>query len=116
MNQVVTFAEGQIEFALRPGRRCWSLWEYPQTGYEVQVWAKPQQGGAVAVLLINSNQTDTLVTTVLLSKLNLSGTVAVRDVWQHTDNGTITGSLTTGTDNIASIPPAASLFLVLSPT
>jgi hypothetical protein len=148
------------------------LWDYPQTGYEVQVWAKPQPNGTMAVLIINSNQTGTrkkfctdvcsfvcprgfgggtkkgfapaidtftrvvgtrnrlLIfpwndvthhrigtsqTTVALGKLNLTGRVSVRDVWQHTDNGTIVGSLTTGTDNIAPVAPASSMFLLLSP-
>ena len=61
------------------------------TQNKVQVWAKPQPHGAVAVLVINSNQVGTGNATVTLKALNLAGAVSVRDVWQHTDNGTITG-------------------------
>ena len=111
MNEVVAFINGQVQFVNRPGRKCWSLWNYPQTGYEVQVWAKPQPNKSVAVLVINSNQQAPGNATIVLQKLNLTGTVSIRDVWEHTDNGTATGTLVTGT-----IPPADSRFYLLTPT
>ena len=79
--------------------------------YEVQVWAKPQPSGRVAVLVINSNQDSVRNATVELSKLNLTGTVHVRSIWDHTDKGTVTDALTTG-----AIPPADSRFYLLSPS
>ena len=93
--QVVAVVGDRIEFPLRPGNKCWSVWKFPQQGYEFQVWAKPQPHGAVAVLAINGNATIAQTTTVPLAALSVSSTsVTVRDVWHHTDNGTIKGAVT----------------------
>lgn len=32
MNEVLAFVNGKVLFPNRPGRKCWSLWDYPQTG------------------------------------------------------------------------------------
>lgn len=116
VNQVVAFVDGGVLMPLRPGRKCWSIWEYPATGYELQVWMKPlpkakgAAGAGVAVLIINSNFTAPRSISVPLAKLQLAGPARVRDVWHHSDNGTATATFT------ATVPPADSVFVVLTPT
>lgn len=62
-----------------------------------QVWSKPlsfagsQGGSEVAVLVVNNSPLPTQVS-FTLAELGISGAVAARDVWTHTDNGTITES------------------------
>ena len=112
-NELVSFADGRVQ--MRPDgraseRRCWSVWDYPVGGYEVQHWAKPLPGGAAALLVINSNQSHSQNVSVQLSAVfGLTGAVRVRDVWAHTDNGTARGALT------ATVGAADSLFVVLTP-
>jgi hypothetical protein len=74
----------------------------------VQTWIKPQPNGATAVLFINSNLTSATNVRLELSKLNMSGVVKVRDVWAHTENGTVQGVLE------ATVPAVDSVFLLLT--
>ena len=60
-----------------------------------QVWARPLSDGSQAVVLYNrGNYTHSI--TVQFSKLGwpASTTATVRDLWQHADVGTFTGSYT----------------------
>lgn len=58
-----------------------------------QVWAKPQGADAVAVLVVNNGHSPVSVT-VPLASVGLDGKRAsVRDLWAHTDNGTISNAL-----------------------
>jgi len=57
-----------------------------------QVWAKPQSKGAQAVLVVNNGVTPVTVS-VPLAELGLEGPVTVRDLWAHTNNGTLTNRL-----------------------
>ena len=101
---------GRVVHPLRPGRKCWAVWRYPAQGYEVQTWVKPQPGGAMAVLMVNSNTTAAAKVRLQLSALNMTaGKVRVRDIWAHSDNGTASGVLE------AEVPPADSHFLLLRP-
>jgi len=112
MNQLVSFTNtsGQVRFVQRPGRQCWSVWNYPVQGYELQYWAKPLANGAAALLVINTNASHAQPARIDLSKIfGLSGKVKVRDVWAHADKGTASGALA------ATVPPYDSLFYVLTP-
>ena len=94
-------------------RRCWSVWDFPVGGLEVQYWAKPLEGGAAALLVINSNSTHAKEVSVALSTVmgawDGKKPVKVRDVWTHTDNGTVAGGAFA-----ARVPPADSVFVHLS--
>ena len=91
-------------------KRCWSVWDYPVGGYEVQYWAKPLPQGAAALYILNTNTTHEKPVSIQLSKVfGLSGTVAVRDVWRHSDNGTASGTFA------STVGPADSLFVTLTP-
>ena len=66
----------------------------PQSG--LQVWSKPLSGNNVrAVALLNRNASAASIT-VSFSQIGLSSgqTASVRDLWQHADLGTFTGSYT----------------------
>lgn len=76
----------------------------------MQVWAKPQPHGAMAVLIINSDNAAPAHVQLQLSKLKMTTAVAVRDVWAHTDNGTIQEALVT------EVPASDSQFFLLTPT
>lgn len=85
------------------------------SGTILQLWAKPQPHGAVAVLILNSdtpNQASSNHTVTFdLKSLNLtSSTVAVRDIWNHADLGKATTSFTTD-----AIPGHDSRFYLLTP-
>lgn len=95
-----------------PRKRCWEVTPTdPRSGGAgaVQVWAKAQPKGAVAVLVINSG-TSPYAASVELAKLGLSGTVSVRDIWSRRDAGDASGEFVTG-----SIPGRDSGFYLLSP-
>merc|ERR1712194_769703 len=57
-----------------------------------QVWAKPQPGGALAVLVINTGIEPLTQHSLNFPKLNLTtGTYTVRDIWEKKDLGAATG-------------------------
>lgn len=116
-NEAVSFVNGHVEMradSKATVRRCWSVWDFPVGGLEVQYWAKPLEGGAAALLVINTNSTHPKQVSVALSTLMGAGggkkPVKVRDVWEHTDNGTVAGGAFTAT-----VPPADSVFVRLTP-
>ena len=63
----------------------------------LMLWAKPQPNGAQAVFLLSNQDGDaTEAVTIKLANLNITTpSVRVRDVWEHRDLGTATGSFTT---------------------
>ena len=54
---------------------------------DLEVWARPLEGGAYAVGLFNRGPNDAKVT-AKWSDIAVSGTVRVRDLWAHADRGT----------------------------
>lgn len=117
--QVQMHADGTSHLPL-----CWSLWDYPVGGFEVQYWAKPLPNGDAALYVLNTNTTHAKTVSISLSTVfeiklgtnsnlnsNLSVeeiTVSIRDIWGHKDNGTAVGVLE------ATVDPADSLFYRLS--
>lgn len=77
----------------------------------LQLWAKPQGSGAVAVLVINTAQDQNTTAQIDFSKLNMtSGSVKARDIWEQSDlPGTQSGSMT------IPVPAQDSVFLLLTP-
>jgi alpha-galactosidase len=63
---------------------------------DVEVWAKPLQGGAHAVILFNRGKSDATVA-VSWHELGLAYDAAlpVRDLWQHKDLGSVAGTFST---------------------
>lgn len=78
----------------------------PQT---LQLWAKPQPHGAMAVLLINADATIDAKATVQLQDLNMTGMVSVRDVWARQHVGIFSDSF------LVQVPAQDSVFMVLYP-
>lgn len=75
-----------------------------------QVWAKPQPGGALAVLVINTGIEPLTQHSLNFPKLNLTtGTYTVRDIWEKKDLGAATGQFP------VTVPPYDSAFLLLTP-
>ena len=117
--QVQMHADGKSQLPL-----CWSLWDYPVGGFEVQYWAKPLPNGDAALYVLNTNTTHAKTVSISLNTIfeiklgtnsnlnsNLSVeeiTVSIRDIWGHRDNGTAVGVLE------ATVDPADSLFYRLS--
>ena len=100
--------------------RCWSLWDFPVGGYEVQMWAKPLPDGAAALYILNTNTTSTKTGSVALSKVlhwptaeqpQSTGSLKVRDIWGHNDNGTVSAA----GEFKYSVGPADSAFVLLTP-
>jgi len=84
-----------------------------------QAWAKPVQGGAVAVLVVRvwEGAANATVSFPLADLFSLAGaaapaSVSVRDVHTHTDNGTVVSALTV---NLANLPARGCTFVVLTP-
>ena len=93
-----------------PNDVCLNVWPTSTGGEALQLWAKKQPGGAVAVFLLNNHQSNTYTDVpVPLEELGLSGTAKVRDIWARTDNGTASGALA------LTIPPHDSRFVLLTP-
>ena len=67
----------------------WGGVKYEEPLEALQLWAKPQPGGAVAILVINVAANIGLDFEVSLAELGLpsTSTVSVRDIWQHQDLG-----------------------------
>lgn len=69
------------------GRRIKSI-----VGTSCEVWSKNLKNGDKAVLLVNFSTTPKAIT-AKWSDIVISGTATVRDLWTHTDKGTIHDSL-----------------------
>lgn len=62
----------------------------------VQVWAKPQPKGAIAVFVINgANTAPAQVLTIPFTWLNITGSFVARDLWNHTDIGVYSNQFVT---------------------
>jgi alpha-galactosidase len=59
----------------------------------LEVWAKPLSNGAVAVGLFNRGESTNPVT-LNFKDIGLQGSVKIRDLWQHKDLGSFSGSYT----------------------
>ena len=116
-----------------PERRCIQSSPVPNVGSPVQVWSKPLPQGAVAVFALNSvSYTSPLIsikpfrrmlgwqgqfgTTSMqiqmpFSEIGLQAAkpASLRDLWKHTDNGTVSEEL------VLRVPVADSVFVVLTP-
>lgn len=69
----------------------------PDSG-KIQLWAKPQPRGALAVFLLSNQDvtaTNASVVVDLVHDLNMTGPVTIRDVWNHQDLGTHSGTFAT---------------------
>ena len=83
-------------------------------GEALELWAKPQPGGATAILLVNSHQAHTYSTAIPWAELGVAGPpakVAVRDIWARKDLPAGLSKLTVGPRDsqfLLLIPPAAS--------
>eukprot|EP01052_Picozoa_sp_SAG31_P025122 SAG31_NODE_2184_length_6244_cov_3.004882_4_plen_142_part_00 len=116
LDEQVTFVNGQVHMHADPAartKRCWSLWQYPVGGFEVQYWAKPLGNGAAALYIVNTNASSAKNASIQLRDIwpNLfhNGAAKIHDVYYHTDNGTTTDRL------MATIGPADSIFVKLLP-
>ena len=80
----------------------------------MQIWCKPQPGGAMAVFVLNSSPNQQLPYSLPLSELGLSiptgATVSVRDVWARANRAPITTALLEGL-----VPASDSHLLLLLP-
>ena len=79
----------------------------------VQVWAKPQSGGALAVLVINASPHMLAVGAKALNfaALNMtSSRMAVRDIWERADVGSFDGGWP-----LPAVPAFDSVFVRLDP-
>eukprot|EP01062_Namystynia_karyoxenos_P054557 TRINITY_DN449_c0_g3_i1.p1 TRINITY_DN449_c0_g3~~TRINITY_DN449_c0_g3_i1.p1 ORF type:complete len:430 (+),score=140.87 TRINITY_DN449_c0_g3_i1:82-1371(+) len=74
-----------------------------------QLWAKPQPGGAVAVLAVNVGEEPANVSAPLASLGITATSAAARDLWAHTANGTVQEFRAAG------IPPHDCAFVLLTP-
>ena len=78
-----------------------------------QIWAKPMAGGAQAVLVVNvADSPSTSTIAVQLAELNMSGPAAVRDLWAHTDNGTVSAAF----EVPAGLPAHGGAMVLLTPS
>jgi hypothetical protein len=84
----------------------------PLGGNLLQIWAKPQPKGAVACLVLNSDQNGPDETVQIdLASLNITGSVNVRDLWLHKDLGVAKTTFTTDP-----IPGYDSRFYLFTPS
>jgi hypothetical protein len=82
-------------------------------GEALQLWAKPQPNGAVAVHLINNHQSNTYATDikVTLAEVDIkSRTATARDIWARQDLPVVKGGVFEIT-----VEPRDSAFVLLTP-
>eukprot|EP00040_Diaphanoeca_grandis_P023005 m.124567 g.124567 ORF g.124567 m.124567 type:complete len:580 (-) comp29065_c0_seq7:159-1898(-) len=67
----------------------------PLSQHDTSVWARNMTDGSVAVALYNADDEDKLIGIPCFSALGWKTTAkaTVRDLWAHTENGTVTGTL-----------------------
>ena len=75
----------------------------------LQVWSKRLQGGSVAVVLLNRNNSSSNIT-VNWSSIGISGSASVRDLWTHSNVGSFNGSYT------ANVAGTGAVMLKISPS
>jgi hypothetical protein len=81
---------------------------------DIQIWAKPQPNGAVAVLVINGDATAAHAVDISLAAVNVSAiaSFSVFDIWQEQ----VMPQAVTGTFTTDAVPPHDSRFYVFSPS
>jgi hypothetical protein len=82
-------------------------------GDALMLWAKPQPGGAVAILLVNNHPTITYTDVEISASevgIEAGKEVSVRDIWRRADAGKSKGG-----DVQLTVPPRDSVFLLLTP-
>ena len=84
-----------------------------------QAWAKPVDGGAVALLVVrvwagrtNATLSFPLATLFAGTPASVPASVRVRDIFAHTDNGTAASVMTV---DLAALPEHGATFVVLTP-
>ena len=77
---------------------------------EVQLWAKPQPGKAVAALVINNSPTPYTARIELAALGIKAGAARVRDIWAKADAGTTTGAFL-----LSTVAAYDSAFLLFTP-
>jgi alpha-galactosidase len=63
-------------------------------GQSLETWSKQLSGNGVYAVALLNNTNNAASMTLNFSQIGLSGQVSVRDLWQHTDLGTFSGSYT----------------------
>jgi alpha-galactosidase len=59
----------------------------------LEVWAKPLADGSIAVGLFNRGESTNLIT-LSYNDIGVQGSAMLRDLWQHKDLGSFSGSYT----------------------
>ena len=92
-----------------PGRLVAEFFVAGDGALPVQLWAKPQPGGALAAILLNPTA-EPFRSAVDLTLLGLSGggSWQLRDVWNRKDAGAVAGTIA------FDVPPTDSQFFLLS--
>jgi alpha-galactosidase len=75
----------------------------------LEVWRKPLASGAQAVVLFNRTDTPSDIS-VTWPSLGISGAARVRDLWLHTDLGSLSDQYTA-----TAVPPHGSVMLTITP-
>ncbi len=75
-----------------------------------QVWSKPLKNGAFAVALLNMNDSATTITANWSDVGLTAGNATVRDLWQHQDLGSFSGSYTA-----SNVPSHGVVMLTVKP-
>lgn len=110
-NQKFTIQNGVVRDTCTPAKCFEVRSDSPAAqGAQLQLWAKPLKNGAMAAFVITNVASGNNVVTITLADLGLSGTVAVRDIWQRKDLGTASGTFTTD-----SIMPHDSRMYIFTP-
>ena len=92
------------QWAGSAGDRVWS------SGFQ-DIWAKPQPGGAMAVVILNRDNHVTVEVRVTLQDVGMPRDVTrvgARDMWAHVERGVVR-------DVAASVPPHGVVCLLLTP-
>jgi alpha-galactosidase len=75
-----------------------------EPGRDLQIWVKPLADSARAVVLLNRSALQTVITAPWWA-LHIHGPARVRDLWAHTDLGTVT-------DHFSATVPAHGVVMV----
>jgi alpha-galactosidase len=59
----------------------------------IEIWAKPLAGGSIAVGLFNRGESTNPIT-LSFKDIGVQGSAKLRDLWQHKDLGSFSGSYT----------------------
>eukprot|EP01065_Artemidia_motanka_P016279 TRINITY_DN1_c0_g1_i5.p2 TRINITY_DN1_c0_g1~~TRINITY_DN1_c0_g1_i5.p2 ORF type:complete len:436 (+),score=164.51 TRINITY_DN1_c0_g1_i5:64-1371(+) len=84
-------------WAGHPGRMA-KEWDpsSTETSDKMQLWTKPLSANSAAVFVINNDGSSHTATIDLAADLGITGTVQVRDIWEHKDLGSASKTFATG--------------------